>query len=203
MIIHIIGPSGSGKTTLGNRINKKFKNSIIIDTDDIDDPNSIKIINKYSFTTKTDNKKFDSELAKLNKIDINKILNENKNKNIIFVGFLHAGMKHLEKKIEKTYMIKIDAETLWRQYNIRTAISIHKNYKEIMKLLKGNMHSDKIHKIFSNKFGIRNGFDCIGPDDFKDFLKKDKKYAKENNFFYDTSNNIYKNICKLLKSVRI
>lgn len=87
------------------------KNSIIIDTDDIDDPNSIKIINKYSFTTKTDNKKFDSELAKLNKIEINKILNKNKNKNII--------------------------------------------------------------------------------------------YAKENGFFYDTSDNIYKNICKLFKSVRI
>ena len=45
MIIHISGPSGSDKTTLGNKI-AKISNTIVIDTDDIDDPNSIKIMKK-------------------------------------------------------------------------------------------------------------------------------------------------------------
>jgi adenylate kinase family enzyme len=42
MIIHILGASGSGKTTLAKQIAKKYKNIIIVDTDDIDDPNCLK-----------------------------------------------------------------------------------------------------------------------------------------------------------------
>jgi len=64
MIIHISGPSGSGKTTLGNKI-AKISNTIVIDTDDIDDPNSIKIIKKYSFNTKKDEKIFTAFFKKM------------------------------------------------------------------------------------------------------------------------------------------
>ena len=44
MIIHIGGPSGSGKSTLGSMIakNKRF---IVVESDDIDDANALKIIN--------------------------------------------------------------------------------------------------------------------------------------------------------------
>ena len=47
MIIHIMGSSGAGKTTLGNRL-RKLKNVVVLDTDDIDDPNTLKIIGKYT-----------------------------------------------------------------------------------------------------------------------------------------------------------
>ena len=43
MYIHILGPSGSGKTTLGKKI-AKLKKFILLDTDDIDDKNCLKII---------------------------------------------------------------------------------------------------------------------------------------------------------------
>jgi len=197
MIIHISGPSGAGKTTLGNKI-AKISNTIIIDTDDIDDPNSIEIIKKYSFNTKKDEKIFNKELEKKNKEDINKILKDNKGKNIIFVGFFHAGMRHLEKKVEKGFTIKIEPSVLWRQYNLRTASSIYKNFYEIKKLLESEMNEEKIHFIFSKKFGIRNGFECDGPNDMKEHLKRMKKHAIDKGYIYETSENIYNNIVKLL-----
>ena len=60
MILHIVGPSGSGKTTLGNKIRKSLKNVIVIDTDDIDDPNALKLLKKYSFNS-NDKKIFKQE----------------------------------------------------------------------------------------------------------------------------------------------
>ena len=75
MIIHILGPSGSGKTTLAKKIEKKYKNTIIVDTDDIDDPNVLKAIKKYPFVNeKKDFKKLVKEVSIMNKNDINKII---------------------------------------------------------------------------------------------------------------------------------
>ena len=48
MIIHILGPSGSGKTTLGKKIAKINKNIIVLDTDDINDKNILKLLQKYN-----------------------------------------------------------------------------------------------------------------------------------------------------------
>ena len=63
MIIHICGASGSGKTTLGVKLSK-ITNTIVIDTDNIDDPNGLKIIKKYSFNNKIDKQMFRTELKK-------------------------------------------------------------------------------------------------------------------------------------------
>lgn len=196
MILHILGPSGSGKTTLGNKLSK-LNNVIVIDTDDIDDPNSMKIIDKYKFDKKSDGNKFDKELAKLNRNDLEKIINKNINKNIIIVGFLHLGMDFI--KINKGFSIKIEPEILWRQYNLRTTRYIKNNIKEIEKLLNSNINPEKIHIIFSKKFGIRNGFDCAGIDDIKHSIERNKKIAKENKYYYNTSDNIYKKINDLIK----
>jgi len=197
MILHVLGPSGSGKTTLGKRLSK-LNNTIVIDTDDIDDPNSIKIIDKYKFDKKSDENKFNKELAKLNKNDLEKIINKNKNKNIIIVGFLHAGMDFI--KIDKGFSIKIEPEILWKQYNLRTTRYIKNNIKEIEKLLNSNMNPEKIHIIFSKKFGIRNGFDCSDINNIKQSIERNKKRAKENKYYYITSDNIYKKISDLLTS---
>ena len=199
MIIHILGPSGSGKTTLAKKIEKKYKNTIIVDTDDIDDPDVLKAIKKYSFVNeKQDFKKLIKEVSIMNKNYIDKIIKNNKDKNIIFAGFFHDGMRHIEKKVDKGYMIEITSEKLWRQYNLRTATYIYKNFNEIKKLLNSKINPEKIHIIFSKKFGIRNGFECAGPNDFVELLKKNKKEARNKKYFYGTSDKIYKEISKIL-----
>ena len=119
MIIHILGPSGSGKTTLGNKCSK-LKNTVIIDTDDIDDPNSLKLLPKYDLKNKSDVKKFEKELGKLNKKKLEKIIEKEKNKNIIFVGFPFVGMNIITDLVDIGFQIKIDASDLYRQYNERT-----------------------------------------------------------------------------------
>lgn len=201
MIYHIIGNSGSGKTTLGKNIIKiKNKNIIVIDTDDIDDHNSIKIVNKYSLDNKKSWNDMEKELSKMNKKDMEKILKNNKDKIIIFVGFFHAGMNFMNKKVDKTFHIKIDPETLWKQYNMRSATAIHKNYNEIMKLLNNKMHIDKKYFILSKKFGIRGGgFTCRNLENYINLIKYHEKIAKEQKHFYDTSKNILKEIKKIIK----
>ena len=195
-IIHIMGPSGSGKTTLGKRLSQ-LPNTLVIDTDDIDDPNSMAIIPKYAFTSKKDDTNYEKELGKLNKKQLDDIIKTNKGKIIIFVGFFHAGMRFMEKKVDKGYSIKVTPETLWRQYNMRTATYIHENYDEIKQMLSSNMSIDKIQMIFSKKFGIRKGFDCGGLDDMKKFIERQEIRAKENGYFYGTSDEIFKTIYKL------
>jgi len=199
MIIHILGPSGSGKTTLAKKIAKKYKNTIIVDTDDIDDPNVLKAIKKYPFVNeKKDYKKLIKEVSIMNKNDINKIVKNNKDKNIIFAGFFHDGMRHIEKKVDKGYMIEITPEKLWRQYNLRTVTYIHKNFNEIKKLLNSKINPTKIQIIFSKKFGIRNGFECAGVNDFVNLLNKNKKEAINKKYYYGTSDKIYEEISKIL-----
>ena len=96
-------------------------------------------------------------------------------------------------------MIEITSEKLWRQYNLRTATYIYKNFNEIKKLLNSKINPEKIHIIFSKKFGIRNGFECAGVNDFVELLKKNKKEEKNKKYFYGTSDKIYKEVSKLLQ----
>jgi hypothetical protein len=147
---------------------------------------------------KKDFKCLEKDVSIMNKKDINAIIENNKNKIIIFAGFFHAGMHHIEKKVDKGYMIDITPEKLWRQYNLRTVTYIHKNYNDIKKLLNSRIDPTKIHIIFNRKFGIRNGFECVGVYDFRDLLKNVKKDAKNKKYYYGTSDKIYKQICKLL-----
>lgn len=197
MIIHILGPSGAGKTTLGKRLSK-LPNTIVIDTDDIDDPNCIKIISKYSFETKSNARLFDKEVEKKNKKDIDQIIKNNQDKTIIFVGFFHDGMRHIEETVNQGFMIEIEPERLYHQYNMRTLTSLHKNYNAIMKLIQSKTHHIKIQQILSKKYGIRNGFDCAGVDDMKASIQRNKKRAKEKGYKYESSDRIYKDIQKLL-----
>jgi len=207
MILHIMGPSGSGKTTLGNKIRKKLKNVIVIDTDDIDDPNALKLLKKYSFNSNDkkifnqEDKQFKKERMVKNKQSLKRILKNKSNKHIVFVGFLHPGLHYLEKNVNKRYAIKIDAEQLWRQYNYRTSEIIHKNITEIKKMLTNKRISPtKIHMIMSYKLGIRNGFDCESSNDMKKWLKKGEKDMIKKKYFYNSADKIFKDVCKVLST---
>lgn len=61
------------------------------------------------------------------------------------------------------------------------------------------MDTEKKHMLLVKKYGVRNGFDCAGPNDFKKMLKDAKKDAKKKGYFYGTSDKIFNNISKLLK----
>jgi cytidylate kinase len=49
-IYHIDGPSGAGKSTLGRQL-AALPNTIVIDTDDIDDTNVMRALDKFAFKT--------------------------------------------------------------------------------------------------------------------------------------------------------
>jgi hypothetical protein len=53
---------------------------------DIDDPNSMRVVNKLPFDDSKD-KRTIRELGKMNKAEIDNNIKENKGKTIIFVGF--------------------------------------------------------------------------------------------------------------------
>jgi len=190
MLIHIVGPSGSGKTTLG-----LFFKSIttVIDTDDIDDKNMLNLLKKYDRSKNM--KKFNKLRKQYNNRDIKKILEDNKGKDIIFVGFLFSGMNFLSKKFdykfenpfgvfdmfsrkrENKFAINIDVDLLFRQYNLRTLESIADNIDGIRRLYNNNMSTHNITDYICHKYKIRRGFgDHIL--NFKDQQKRTNKHVK-------------------------
>jgi hypothetical protein len=149
-------------------------------------------LDKFAFKSEADFKKLDKEVAKLNKKDIDNIIKNNKDKCIIFVGFFHAGMRFLEKKIIKGYTIKIDPAQLWRQYSLRTLEYITKHINDIKKLLTSDLTPIKIDITMSKKYKIRNGFNCEKIHDFEHEIKHIKKIADKKGYKYATSDDIYK-----------
>jgi hypothetical protein len=154
---------------------------------------------KYKPRTKSEWKQVDKIIAANNREDLEDFLEKNKNKNIIFVGFLHNGMDFLKKLIDKKYSIKIDPETLWKQYNLRTLEYVHNNYTEIKKIFARDDLSIMLrHKLVSNKFAIRFGLDCKGPDRFAEEIKKLREKDKKDGYVYKTSDDIYEAIIALV-----
>ncbi len=200
MIIHIMGNSGAGKTTLGNRL-RKLKNVVVLDTDDIDDPNTLKIIGKYTTLLGKDYSRFEKELSELNTRDLKAFLDRNSRKHIVIVGFLHLGMQFASELVDKKFAIKVDFELLWRRYNLRTLEAFEKHGPEIRKLLSNTEYGwVKIRHIMSKKYGIRNGADCLSPHDLEKFYKDgDREFNRKNKIAYKPADEIYADIVSALQ----
>jgi hypothetical protein len=197
-IIHIMGPSGSGKTSLGIKLSK-LKNTIAVDTDDFEDKNSLKLLNKYDVDTNKGYNKFIKEVSLLNKKDLHNILDKYKDKNIVFVGFRFNGMEEILNIADKKYSIKIDSDTLFRQYNLRTLNYIYENNDKIKKLLTNKNYSlTKIFFILLYKYKIRNGFRCKSEYYVKDEIKFNKKLDIKNGYKIMSNIDIYKDIVNIL-----
>lgn len=191
-IIHISGASGSGKSSLGDRL-KTIKNTIILDTDEIDDANCIKYLEKSPYSNKKEFKLLENLVKSDNKRDIDLFLNKNKEKHIIIIGHLHPGMDHIFKKITHKFCIKIIEEQLFNQLNIRELNNIHKQYTEIMKLMNSNFSKYKIAVLLIKKYKVRAGF-YIPIDPLKNNIKREKDRAKKNKYLYKTTDEIYNDI---------
>jgi adenylate kinase family enzyme len=192
MIIHILGKAGSGKTTLGKRLSK-LRNTVVLDTDDIDDPNSLKLLSKYDFKNKKNIDNYFAELKKLDQEDLNKFIEKNKNKNIILTGFLFG----MNINVDKGYYIKIDDDLHYKQFNLRTLETIKNHYNLIKKLLKMDIPRKKLERYTTIKAKIRGPF--IVPDFvWKDFVGNPKKEAMKMKYKYMNNDKIYENISKLL-----
>ena len=195
-----MGDSGAGKTTLGNRL-RKLKNVVVLDTDDIDDPNTLKIIGKYTTLLGKDYSRFEKELSELNKRDLKAFLDRNSGKHIVIVGILHFGMLFVSELVDKKYEIKVDFELLWRRYNLRTLEAFKKHGPEIEALFNNPDYGwVKIRHLMSKKYGIRNGADCQSPYDLEKMYKdKDREFHRKNKVAYKPADEIYANIVSALQ----
>jgi len=192
MIIHILGKSGSGKTTLGKRL-AKLDNTAVLDTDDIDDPNSLKLLPKYDFETKENIDKYYEALVKLDQKDIDNFIKKNKNKTIIVTGFLFD----MKIPIDKKYYIKIDDNVHYRQFNLRTLETICEKKHLLKELLKLDLSMKKIKMYSSHGLKLRGPF--MAPDFiWKDFVKDPEQDAKKLGYKYIPSDEIFEEIKKMI-----
>lgn len=191
-IVHIDGVSGAGKTTLGNKLSK-LKNVVVIDTDDIDDKNAMKLLNDSKCNWMWNDKnigKFNKEKDALNRDVVKKIILKNKHKTIIFVGLTIT-----PPKANKKYFIKSNVDVVYNRLGKRTLHTICKNKESINKLY--NMkNKDKSFLLLLYKYKVR------GPLPYPEELKKDifyrTKKARKKKYTVMDVDDIYDEIVVLL-----
>ena len=195
MIIHIDGASGSGKSTLGNYF-KKYKDVVILDTDTFDDPSVLKAMTKFNVDKQE--KKMDQYKGTLNKKKLDDFIEKNHDKTIIIIGLLHDGFDKV--KVDYGFTIKIDSETLYKQYTLRTLKNIKKYHTAITRLIKSKKSQTQKHYYLCYKYGIRDGLDGQGPIQLKKSITKKKLHAKKKGYIYADKNKIKMRIKQLLKN---
>ena len=135
MLFHITGSSGTGKTTLGKKL-EQIPNTIVIDTDNIDDSNALEILSnkKYEHFFKNE-KTINGFWQMLEQKDLDKlfeILEQNKNKNIILVGLT---IYPPPETAVIGYCIDDDSTSNYFQLNQKTLKDICSNCVELQDLL--------------------------------------------------------------------
>ena len=117
MILHVAGPSGSGKTTIGLHVINKYPDILVKDLDDIH--KDLPKIFSIDFE-KMEKKDF---YEKYMELGINKYIDENKQKIILFVGFNGTnynweGIKYIDIPAKHKFYINIpENEILRRRFN--------------------------------------------------------------------------------------
>ncbi len=186
-IIHISGPSGSGKTTLGKKLKEQFGKKIIVkDIDDLRNEYITEYYNNKPFVT------FDKvELQKY----IDNFIKKHSLKPLIFVGLNymqgHQNYYYDMRSIHN-YFIDLDDDTMLKQICKRCFLDLA-NSEEVMECLIND--NEKYIKTISNAIA----FECNQKRMIKLNNKWRKDYKKQSYIFL-SSEDIYKNVSKLLKS---
>ncbi len=197
MLFHITGPVGSGKTTLGQKLSK-IPNTIIIDTDEIDDLNAIEIIQnpayKDFFLNENTVGGFWKMLEQKNMEKLGELLESNKNSNIIIVGMTiyPPGETNVQG-----YSIDISPDLNYYQLNKRTLESICSNCIAIGDLLdkSKNKYISDLTMLF--KYKIRISFPIV-PFQVEEGIEMRKKHALELGYKYLSQEKIVDDIIKTL-----
>ena len=201
MLFHITGPAGSGKTTLGNKLSK-IPNTVIIDTDEIDDANAMDIINDPQFNKLFKNEntvdEFFQILEQKNIEKLGEILKENKNSNIIIVGIT---IYPPGETAVQGYSIDISADSNYFQLNNRTLDSICSNCVDLKDLMEKEPNKYKIDLIMLFKYKIRRSFPII-PIQINDGIELRKKHAHEIGYKYLSQEKIVEDIINTISKAK-
>lgn len=201
MLFHITGPAGSGKTTLGNKLSK-IPNTVIIDTDEIDDSNAMDIIldPEYNKLFKNENtvNGFFKLLEQRNMEKLGKILESNKGSNIIIVGMT---IYPPSETCVQGYSIDISTDASYYQLNKRTLDTIYSNYEELKDLFKNEKSKYKVDLVMLSKYKIKLQFPII-PFQVEDGIKMRKTLAQELGYKYLSQEKIVEDIINTLKKVK-
>lgn len=202
MLFHITGPSGSGKTTLGNKLSK-IPDTIIIDTDDIDDTNAMNIITDPNFNELFKNENnvdgFFQILEKRNLEKLDEILKANKKSNIIIVGMT---IYPPEETVLQGYSIDISSDANYYQLNTRTLDSICSNCVDLKDLMEKETNKYKSDLIMLFKYKIRLSFPII-PHQIDEGIELRKKHSEEIGYKYLSQEKIVSDIINTISKSKV
>jgi len=197
MLFHITGPSGSGKTTLGKKL-KKLSNTIVIDTDEIDDINGLEILSNEKYQDFFLNEKTISGFWKmLQQKNLDKLLElfeKNKGTNIILVGMTIYPPSETNTH---GYSIDINSNNNYFQINKRTLGDICSNCIDLADLFDREKNKFKIDLEMLFRYKIRQSFPLI-PFKIDEGIELRKKHDEELGYKYLSQEEIIKDIKKII-----
>jgi shikimate kinase len=188
-VILISGQSGSGKTTIGNKLSN-FDDVIVYDTDDVnfDTRNELKSNSEYNEAIDTGNNETSNRMQNTlarKKRDI--IINENKNKVIVFVG---VTMSFDDIECDK-YYIDLDIEEHYKRLSLRTLEEICSNANQIQEIINNVKPRKSLVDIIN--LGVKQRFP-IDFDKMKSIVENSRKFAEESGYKVMTSKDILREI---------
>ena len=117
IVIHISGPSGAGKTTLGNKLTYKYGDKIVVK--DIDDLRFDFVKKEYRGFTNFKFNKEDNWNAEKYQVFINKFINKNNKKPLVFVGLNHMPWwnktLYYDMHPHNKFYIKLNTDIIFKQ----------------------------------------------------------------------------------------
>lgn len=206
MIIHITGVSGSGKTTLGEKLSS-IKNTIVIDSDDIDDESALKILNnkKYDYLLTPKNlNKFWKLKGSLNEQYLKKLfktLDKTPDKNLIIVGHTFGNNPKTDPANYANYKYFIDSnpEIVFKRLNARNIDVICKHNSAIKKLFKTENNPVYVDMLLLYRYKIRVPFVAAIQDIIRHYNFMVQKSRKQK-YKIMTSTEIFDEVKNLLKN---
>jgi hypothetical protein len=200
MLFHISGPAGSGKTTIGTKLSS-LPNTIIIDTDQIDDSNALTMLydDKYKefYTNEKTIEGFWRILEQKNIESLGEQLEKNKEKNIILVGLTIYPPP--ETNVQG-FSIQIDSTELYFQINKRTIDDLCENCVNLKELFDHEKNKIKIDLETLFKYKIRMQFPLL-PYQIQEAVEWRKKYDGEKGYKYVKPDVIIKEITNKINQV--